>query len=83
VSITKAELVTEKKSGLLEGLKNIGGFLGQTFVAYQTAKAQPLTVTAAPAPTSTSSSTSGGSRLPPVLVIGGAVVLGAILLRRR
>lgn len=81
MSITKTELVSTKSGGLLEGLKNIGGFLGQTFIAYQTAKAQPLTVTSAPTPAPAPSSTAAG--FSPLLVIGGALVLGAVILRRR
>lgn len=82
---SKTELAAAKKSGLLAGLQGLGSFIGQTFVAYQTAKAPPATIAPAPAPTplmaTTSSSPSSG--LSPSLVIAGAAVLGFLVLRRR
>jgi hypothetical protein len=76
---SKTALIAEKKSGWLSGLSNLGSFAAQTFAAYQTARAAPATVAPAPTPTPTPTS----SRVPTLLVLGGAGVLAFLVLRRR
>ena len=87
-STVTAAVTAAKKQGLLEKkkpglLSQVGGFLGETLAAYQTARATPATITPAPITLVSPAPASSGTLLSPTVVIVGAAALGFLLLRQR